>query len=157
MRIEELEKRIYSLNGSIKEVLRASQYEKYGDLSGVDYSPEDPEENFIATELEGVLEKLDRIEGTLEYLQRPIEATGKLFKNERERYTARPTETAPDSFIEEWEYTSGQGIEFLYSDPFEERASWRASRVEHNGKDYYIVGYPDIQLEGLTVRRRERA
>ena len=159
MRIEELEKTLYRLNSSIEDALRASQYEEWGDLSGVEYSHEDPQESFLATELSGVLYKLEDIKARLDYLQRPIEAKGLLFKGDNGRYTARATETAPDSFIEEWEYTSGHSIEFLYTDPDEERTSWRASRVEysHEKQDYYIVGYRETQLEGLTVRRRERA
>ena len=27
--------------------------------------------------------------------------------------------------------------------------------VEHNGTDYYLVGYKDVTLSGLTVRVRE--
>lgn len=159
MRIEELEKTLYRLNSSIKDALRASQYESWGDLSGVEYSRKDPQESFLAVEFSGVLEKLEDIKARLDYLQRPIEAKGLLFKGDNGRYTARATETAPDSPIEEWEYTSGHSIEFLYTDPDEdeERTSWRVSRVEysHEKQDYYIVGYRETQLEGLTVRIRE--
>ena len=35
------------------------------------------------------------------------------------------------------------------------RYEWAASRVEHDGDDYYIVGYPDIKLDGLKIRLRE--
>lgn len=31
---------------------------------------------------------------------------------------------------------------------------WCASRVEHNGEDYYIVGANGVKLEGLRVRIR---
>ena len=33
--------------------------------------------------------------------------------------------------------------------------SWSKVVIEHNGKRYYIVGNPDVDLNGLRVRRRK--
>lgn len=60
-------------------------------------------------------------------------------------------------------YTSGSLIEFedtkdtmnAEGTPEETPVIWTISSVEHNGKDYYIVGYPDVDLNGLRVRVRE--
>ena len=60
-------------------------------------------------------------------------------------------------------YTSGTLIEFedtkdtmnAEGTPEETPVIWTISSVEHNGKDYYIVGYPDVDLNGLRVRVRE--
>ena len=55
------------------------------------------------------------------------------------------------------EYDDLSGLEVLIYDDFEERYSWVASRIEHNGQDYYIVGLRDTKLEGLKARIRERS
>lgn len=60
-------------------------------------------------------------------------------------------------------YTSGSLIEFenikdatnAEGSLEETPVMWTISSVEHNGKDYYIVGYPDVDLDGLKVRVRE--
>ena len=60
-------------------------------------------------------------------------------------------------------YTSGSGIEFLINEEvlgedghFTEVPAWRTSTVEHNGTDYFIVGFKDIDMNGLRVRVRSR-
>ena len=59
-------------------------------------------------------------------------------------------------------FTSETVIEFAYtkevqnSDGYLEGIPvWTISSVEHNKKDYYIVGYPDVDLNRLKVRVRE--
>lgn len=37
------------------------------------------------------------------------------------------------------------------------RQYWTKSRIEHDGKDYFLPGHPGIPLAGLTVREREVA
>jgi len=31
---------------------------------------------------------------------------------------------------------------------------WVQTKVEHDGEDYYLIGYDDIPMEGLCVRVR---
>ncbi|MDE6588781.1 MAG: DUF5348 domain-containing protein, partial [Oscillospiraceae bacterium] len=33
---------------------------------------------------------------------------------------------------------------------------WTITSVEHNGKDYYLVGHKDTPMKGLRVRVRNR-
>ena len=35
------------------------------------------------------------------------------------------------------------------------RPCWVKSRIEHDGNDYFLWGYPGIPLAGLTIRERE--
>lgn len=149
--IEGLKKRLYSLTGHIDAALEYADFQEYGDLSGIEYDPRDPEQRLLVSEYQRILELLGEAQGRLEYLQRPTGGLLPLHKNERGRY-----ETT------EREYTSGGGIEYLqdveiYSDGEPETVKeWRRSRVEHDGKDYYIVGERQTPLDGLIVRERER-
>lgn len=57
--------------------------------------------------------------------------------------------------VEYHEYHCGDGIEYYFYDDWDEKYKWRASRIEHNEKRYYIVGNPNIELNGLRVRHRK--
>ncbi|MFD1428490.1 DUF488 family protein, N3 subclade [Kroppenstedtia sanguinis] len=78
------------------------------------------------------------------YLQKPVVAEGFLRKNERGRY----------EIDDRFEFTSGQSIEVLISDPDFDETAWVKTRVEHNGQDYYLVGYDEIPMAGLMARER---
>jgi hypothetical protein len=101
------------------------------------------EEKMLQDEIYPMLEKLEGIKNNIVYLNMPVKKSGTLHKNERGRYES-----------EFREYTSGCRIEILIIDPEEECEKWVISRVEHNGSDYYIVGYPKIKMDGLQVRIR---
>lgn len=146
---EELEK----LRKQIKRVMDVSHYREYDDLSGVTYDKRNAEEMFLINEYRGILQKLDSVEYILEYLGLPVNFEDTLVKSESGRY-----ETRNGRFT----YTCGSGIEFLDTeeqydvdeDEVKDVPCWRASSVEHNGKDYYIVGFPSVVLDGLKVRVR---
>ena len=104
-------------------------------------------------ELRSMLTKLEEISHTINYLSRPIKEEGFLHKNRNGRYE-----------INGHELSSGCGIECLITDDWHfkydedgryvETPFWYASRIEHNGEDYYIVDVYDVELEGLKVRVR---
>jgi hypothetical protein len=102
---------------------------------------ETPDDKLYQNEFYSIIKKLEEVKESIEYLNLPIKDTGILNKNERGRYES--------SFME---YTSGYGIEVLLQE--EESYKWVISRVEHNGSDYYIVGYSSVSMEGLQVRNR---
>lgn len=152
--LNEIYMKMGELQFKIKSVLYRAEYENYEDLSSVDYDKTDAEQLFLADELTRLLEKLDDVLHTLDYLNRPIKFMGTLHKNQRDRYE---TENGH-------EFTSGCGIEYLSTDDlhcrFDEESKeyvnvpyWCSSRVEHNGTDYYIVGCSD-SLENMKVRYR---
>lgn len=45
-------------------------------------------------------------------------------------------------------FTTGDAIEFKY-----DYKHWIKTTVHHNLKDYYLVGFPDIKMEGLIARK----
>lgn len=50
------------------------------------------------------------------------------------------------------EFTCGHPVDVLVRDG--DTLRWMPTRFEHNGRDYYLVGYPGVPLCGLTVRER---
>lgn len=144
MRINELTSSLQDLNRQISNILETTHFNDYDDLSGLDIDLENPDERFLRDEYRSIMESLDQINRALNYLKRPIEGVYYLHKNDRDRYEC-----------EVKEFTSGNSIEAYIFDEWEERFSWIASRIEHNGERYYLVGYPDLDLEGLKIRIRE--
>ena len=133
------------LNRGIESLLKLSTFETYGDLSGLHIDFEDSEQLFLTEELRGIMEHLSTASHRLKYLSRPIRETSRLHKNRSGRY-----ETSGGHY-----YTSGSGIEALVPEGCPEVDCWVWTRVEHDGNDYYLVGYKDMCMDGLTVRTRE--
>lgn len=102
--------------------------------------PKSPDEHMEYDQLIATGNLIADVVERLEYLCRPVSETGVLRKNETGRYE-----------IKGGEFTSGSRLEALIHDG---EKAWVLSRIEHNGDDYYIYGFPEVQLEGLTVRIR---
>lgn len=146
---EELEE----LQLKAKQIMYHANFENYEDLSDVEYDRMDAEQLFLAYELKRILEKLDDVTHTLDYLGKPVKLVGMLHKNECGRYEMENGH----------EFTSGCGIEYLATDDLYCRYNkdgeyvpipyWCSSRIEHNGQDYYIVGCNE-PLENVKVRYR---
>ena len=49
---------------------------------------------------------------------------------------------------------SGSLIEALLQGDPGEAPCWVQAKARHDGKDYYLMGYEDIPMEGLSVRVR---
>jgi hypothetical protein len=132
------------ISREIEEFLRTADYENYDDLSGLKIDYEDENQLLLLNEFKGILEKLDSVKSDINYLNRPIKSTGILHKNNRGRYET-----------EFREYSSGYGIEAFIYDEYFEKNRWVITRVEHNGRDYYLVNYRNVPMEGLKVRIRK--
>ncbi|MCM1027391.1 MAG: DUF5348 domain-containing protein [Roseburia sp.] len=130
----------------IDSILNFSTYEDYDDLSGLKINYRDGEQLFLLEELRTVMKNLEEAKDRLSYLARPIQEVSRLHRNESGRY-----ETASGH-----SYTSGSLIEALVKDGYHEVPYWVRTSLEHNGRDYYLVGYTDVALDGLTVRVRGR-
>ena len=151
--IKDIFNEVEELNLKIKQVLYHAEFENYEDLSALEYDNANPDELMMLDELRSMITKLEEISHTINYLSRPIKMEGILRKNSNGRYE-----------IKGHEFSSGCGIEYLATDDWHYRYDkndeyaqtpyWCASRVEHNGEDYYIVGANDVKLEGLRARVR---
>lgn len=150
--IDEVKKEMRKLQDQIKKIMQMTRYQSYDDLSAVEYDHTDPDDLQYIDEYRLALDNLSRIDYRLSYLDRQVSYTDTLILRPDGRYGTRN-----DRFY----YTSGSVIEFLYTKEvlnedgyFGEMPVWTISSVEHNGTDYYIVGYPDVDLDGLKVRVR---
>jgi len=132
------------LYGRIDRILKFSSYDEYDDLSGLGIDYRDGEPLFLLDELQSAMEKLDGVRGRLAYLALPIREVGTLHKNESGRY-----ETKSGHY-----YTCGSPIEALVQDSYREVPRWVWTRVEGNGRGYYLVGYDKVDMDGQTVRMR---
>lgn len=151
--LQDLKEELDRISGRLTSIIRDSGYEDYGELSGLEYDTEDPESLFLKDELEDALEMLDKVNSGIKALNQPIAVQGQLHKGNNGRYS-----------VEGRELSSGYGLEVLAptevvateSGDWKTGYKWVATRMEHNGEDYYLVGFADLPLEGLTVRIRER-
>lgn len=144
--LQDLLQELQKVTRQIESIQSAAHYREYGDLSGLDVNTQDGESLFLWDELRGIMDKLDRVRGDIEYLALPIAETGRLRRNSRDRYEL------PSGY----EFTSGNGIEVLLSDDWHDVPYWSSGAIEHNGNDYYFTGARDMPLDGATVRRRGR-
>lgn len=135
------------LNTEIKRLLKESTYLEYDDLSKLDIDYKDAEQLLLQEQLWKVLQELEEVSGRLDYLALPIKEVSRLHKNSDGRY-----ETKGGHY-----YTSGCRVEALVSDSFRTVPYWVRTSIEHDGNDYYLVGYREVELEGLKVRLRGRA
>lgn len=141
-----------TLKRQLETVLCISGYRDCDDLSGLDDYKQikTADERQKLEEYRSILYKLDEVQGNLAYYDKPVKEVSRLHMNASGRY-----ETAKGNY-----YTSGGGIEFLRNeevynydtDKWENAGIWTCSRVESRNGEYYIVGYPDVELSGLKVR-----
>lgn len=142
------------LKRQLETVLYISGYRDYDDLSGLDDYKQikTADQRQQLEEYRNILYKLDEVQRSLAYFGKPIREVSRIYTNESGRY-----ETDKGHY-----YTSGSGIEFLRTeevynydtDEWENAEVWTCSRVESRNGEYYIVGYSDIDMHGLTVRVR---
>ena len=104
----------------------------------------DSDQLFQLRELKSIMRKLADIGGSIEYLFRPVLETGILHRDENGGYRTGGG----------YCYRSGSLIEVLLQGDPGETPCWVQTKVEHDGEDYYLAGYEDIPMEGLSVRVR---
>lgn len=148
---DEMEK----LAKQIEAVFSVAEYRDYDDLSGLDdyQKIKTADDRQMLEEYKALLYKLDEVQSSLTYFKRPIREVSKIYLNEAGRY-----ETSKGYY-----YTCGSCIEFLRNEEvynydtnnWEKAGIWTTSRVESKDGQYYIVGHPNVELPGLTVRVRE--
>ena len=108
----------------------------------------DPDEMFLFNELGSLIPTLFRLHQELSRLLMPCSDVHmlRMYPNGRYGYDVLPSG-------EERTFSCGSHVEALIHDengnPF-----WVSTRIEHNGTDYYLYGYRQIPLNGLTIRER---
>ena len=135
------------LNRSITQFLKFSTYTDYDDLSGLDIDFSDGEQLFLLDELRRITDQLADVQEYISYLTRLVTEVSRLRKG-----TAGKYRTAKGHF-----YDCRSSIEALVTDEYHEVPYWTRTIVEHNGEDYYLVGYKDLSMDGLRVRVRSAA
>jgi len=133
---------VYQMFNQIRSVLKKYE-DRWGYLSQEIELPECYDEDDKFKHLIGyrILNKLVDANSMLNWISKPIKAQGFLVKNENNRYG-----------VENNELSSGYPIDW-YNEVEQE---WDTSRIEHNGEDYYIVGYGrEKSIEGIFVRIRK--
>lgn len=143
MDVKDLGKELASLENEIRKILSRTGTLEYNEIN-ISSDKENPQEQFLKNEYANAVDLLHEVYSNMEYLDKPIRHEGKLYKNEFGRYELS------DSVV----FTSGNLIEFLFYDTFDECNRWVKSRIEHSDGDYYIVGFKNVALEGLEVRTR---
>lgn len=152
--IKDIMTEVKELNIKLKQILYHSQYEMYDDLSGLEYNKADAEELFLLDELQQIMYKIDDISHTLNYLEKPIKAEGTLHKNANGRYEVQGIELSSGCGLE-YIATDDRHMRYNDNDDYVPTPYWCASRIEHDGTDYYIVGANDLDtLENVRVRIR---
>lgn len=141
------------LKKQIEMVISIASYHDYDDLSGLDdyQKIKSSDDRQKLEEYRQILYKLNEVQNSLAYFERPVREISKIYLNESGRY-----ETNKGHY-----YTSGSSIEFLRNEEvynyetntWEEVEVWTTSCIESRDGQYYIVGY-DVELPGLTVRVR---
>lgn len=135
------------LKKQAETLINLSGYRECRELTEADgfSSIKDADERQQLEEYEDILCKLDEILDTFEYYEHAVTEEGFLHRNHNGKYET-------DSG---YRYISGSSIEFLRTDPETGMETWTNSWIKRNGKDYYIVGYREVELKGLKVRIRE--
>lgn len=132
---------------TVAQFLKFSTYTDYDDLSGLDIDFTDGEQLLLWEELRRITDKLADVEEYISYLNRPITEVSRLRKG-----TAGKYRTAKGHY-----YDCCSSIEALVTDEYHDVPYWTRTTVEHNGEDYYLVGYKGLPMEGLRVRVRSAA
>ena len=132
------------LSRSIAQFLKFSTYPDYDDLSGLDIDRSDGEQLLLWEELRRITDLLAYAQEYISYLTQPISEVSRLRLG-----TAGKYRTAKGHY-----YDCRSSIEALVTDEYHDVPYWTRTTVEHNGADYYLVGYKDLPMEGLRVRVR---
>lgn len=153
--IKDIMAEVQELNLKIQQIMYHSQFTEYDDLSGLEYDKADAEDLFLLDELQRILSKLEDITHTLNYIDRPIRTEGALHKNANGRYEVNGIELSSGCGID-YLATDDRHCRYNKNDEYVPTPYWCSSRIEHNGKDYYIVGATDLEtLENVRVRIRQ--
>lgn len=155
--LDETMKYMTKLQNVIKDLMDYTEFEIYDGLSDYDIDGNNPGELFKMDELQNIMGKLADIESQIRYINAPVRVEGVLHKKSNDRYEVNGCELTCGCRIE---YLRRDGRHVICdsnndNDEWIELPYWCKGGIEHNGKEYYIVGADkNVILEGLRVRIR---
>lgn len=110
----------------------------YGNMPDeFDHNYDDEEERFKHNQALLIVDRLDDIKRSLDWINKPIIAEGRLYKNSNGRYELEGIEITSGRPIEAWENDYG----------------WIRTRIEHS-EDYYIYDLKEQDINNTLVRIR---
>ena len=134
--------KMMALKMELDDIFRFSTFDIGQDLQGLEENRMDIERRFLLNVLRDVLKKLADVQGSLEYISRPVAEISVLHKNGSQYETGNGCS-----------FRSGSLIEALIQDSGGTQR-WVQTMVEYDGADYYLAGYDSVGMDGLTVRVR---
>lgn len=148
MTTQNLFERLFLIGQEILRLLKDTGFDLYDGLwENVRPLPDPCEDAFLRGKAEELIRQLWEVSDELDYLKKPTHGKHTLTQMPGGRY----------GYLDEGgtvcTFTCGERLEALIRDRFG-NSSWAASRMEHDGDDYYLVGFHEIPLAGLTVRER---
>lgn len=149
MTLQTIFKRLADIDRQVQTLIREIGMDDDCELGdAITPNKSDPDEMFLFNELSDLLSPLCRLHRELLYLLMPCSDTQllKRYPDGRYGYDIRP-------FEEGRTFSCGSPIEALIYDE-DGYPRWVSSRIEHDGADYYLYGYSNIPLNGLTIRER---
>ena len=150
MTLEDVFSRLQGIDRAAQALLRDAGFSSdTGFAEDVALLPDIPDTRFLKENIELLLEPLTRMHSLLSYLETPASPEYVLEKFPNGRYGYRDGEGSCR------EFTCGQTLEARMNNSFG-RQRWVRTRVEHDGSDYFIMGYGSVPLSGLTVRERRQ-
>lgn len=136
MHTNELFDRVLSLRSALKRT--------YVDPEEIEIeNPNDPDEEGLCYILCEIMEDIRNIIENIDYHSSPIVTEGVLRKNEIGRYELNGRE-----------FTCGRCLEVLIPASDYRPAYWTYCRIEGNEHGYFLVGYPNLSIDGLRARLR---
>lgn len=143
MRIADFRSRLNSVKAEIERLARECDFGDSESLGDVYKNYNDPDEAFECRHMESILGQFVDACEALEYMNQEITAEGYLYKGAGKKY-----------YLKDKQFSCGYRLEvYIWNDDWD-WYEWRKTRVEHDGKDYYLVGMKDISMEGLKARVR---
>lgn len=148
MTLYDVFERLQTLDQAAFSLLRDSGFQSEDGLDdSVCPLPDEAEDTFLRGQAEELFDSLEWMHSVLCYLKQPLqgEYTLEQFPSGRYGYFDKDG----DDHI----FTCGKPLEAKIHDSYGQQC-WARTRIEHNGSAYFLWGYQDIPLSGLTVRER---
>ncbi len=148
MTIQNVFDRLGRIGRESEKLLKDTGFDRYEGLwENVSHLPDPCEDKFIRGKAEELLGYLSEINGELRYLQMPPHGEFILHRLPNGRYGYLDEDRQIRTF------TCGECLEAKIPDRCG-NYQWAESSIEHDGNDYYLVGFRSTPLDGLTVRER---